>query len=138
MRVELKLPDHPPVPCLSWRHHVHTELTRDRTTGEPRVPGRSRHEPFRLTRLPDAATPALLHACAAGRRISAVEVAAFGGDPEEERLRFILSDVLVTSVLCSVEDTGPLETIDLSYGAITWTWSPDAVTRAWSVFEERR
>lgn len=136
MHVELDLPDQAPAPCLSWRLHVHSELTRDRTTGQARVPGRSRHEPVRVTRRPDRLSPLLLHAAASGAAWPTVTLRM--ADDDGPCWLVTLTDVLVISVLSSLEEAGPLETVDLSYGAVTWSWlRDDQPQRSWVVYQDR-
>lgn len=122
----LLVPDFEAVPFRSFRHHVHTEVTRDRRQEDPRTPGRSRHEPFSITRSLDGLTPHLLRWCAEGRVLPELTLSVVRPPledvPEQLWFTFTLSRVLVTSVLTSVEDDGPLETITLDYGAIHWAF----------------
>lgn len=57
--------------------------------------------------------------------------------PGAERMVFTLHDVYVVSVLSSMEDGRPLETVALSYGRITWS-APDAQTTTWDVYAARQ
>lgn len=135
MQIDLWLDEHPPGPCRSWRHHVHADITRTRNSPDPRVPGRSRHEDLLVTRAPDALSPHLLQAAASGRWIGRVTLRARASD-DAPTFSIELTDVLVTSVLCSVEDGVPLETVAFSYGRVAWSWGEDPPT-AWSVYEAR-
>lgn len=138
MPVTVMLPGHEPAPCRSYRHHVTTEVTWRPREADPRVAGRSKHEAFQVTRLPDALSPAFLHACASGTPLGEVviELSRPGADddaPPTPYLRFTLSDVIVVSVLESLEDDGPFETVQLDYAAVTWTYLPDDRSVSWRV-----
>ncbi|MCA9571673.1 MAG: type VI secretion system tube protein Hcp [Myxococcales bacterium] len=132
MGVELLVEDLPPSPVRAYDHHVHTEITRVRAA-DPRQPSTSRHEPVVLTRRPDRLTPLLLAACAEGRRLSKVAIRATDGD-EHPVFRIEMARVYVISVLTSFGDEGPVETVTLDYGAVSWHWDgADTVQAAWEV-----
>lgn len=170
----LDIPGHAPSECTAYTAHVHTDLTRSPGRGEPRVPGRSRHEDLVITRRLDHLSPHLQRWCAGGERVAemvlrverpapAVDVAAppeasGAVDPSDEApaaegsspddagppppppqpwFTFVLTDVLVTSVLSSFGDEGPLETVHLSYGEVAWTFLAGEApqTTSWAVYE---
>jgi type VI protein secretion system component Hcp len=142
-RTTLSFDDHPPTTVRSWRHQITQPLTRDPRQADPRVPGRSKHEELSVTRVADALTPFLLHACSAGARIGRARLTVDVAPPLDEALPHApgvltldLRDVLITSVLSSPEDGLPLETITLSYASVRWAWTPpDGATleHAWQV-----
>jgi type VI protein secretion system component Hcp len=57
--------------------------------------------------------------------------------PGAERMTFTLHDVYVVSVLSSMEDGRPLETVALSYGRVTWS-VPDGESTTWDVYAARQ
>ncbi len=114
-----------PLPLRGLQHHLSTELTVDpgraRLGLDARTTGRSRHDDVSVTRRPDALTPRLRRAAAAGERIPEVRLAvpAPGGTLGVE-----LVDVFVTGALLTADQDGPLETLTLSYGQVAWAWRP--------------
>ena len=93
-------------------------------------------EPVRVTRHPDRLSPLLLHAAASGAAWPTVTLRVT--DDDGPCWQVTLTDVLVISVLSSLEESGPLETVDLSYGAVTWAWlRDDQPSRTWVVFKDR-
>lgn len=142
MAVRLVVGDHPPRRCTAFTHEVRLDVTRDLTRrtavpADPRTPGRSHHEPVRVTRVVDALSPVLAHAAASGARLESVriEVTRPSDDGREAPWYTIaLDNVLVTALLVSWDDDVPLETITLDYGAITWSFDGDAAASAqWTV-----
>lgn len=87
--------------------------------------GRSSHEDFQVTKDLDHLSPHLLAACAAGERLTQVVLEVHrpsdAGEPAPW-FRFTLHDVVLTSVLTSFEDAGPLETVTMSYAAVSWAF----------------
>ncbi|MCB9682314.1 MAG: type VI secretion system tube protein Hcp [Alphaproteobacteria bacterium] len=118
------------------------QVTRDAPAADPRVPGRSKHDPVLVTRTIDVLSPRLLGACASGELLPRVDLVltapAPGADDARDEVpwfRLELTDVLVTSVLASLEDDGPLETVAFDYGAVRWVHLDGADTHDahWSV-----
>ncbi|MCA9570642.1 MAG: type VI secretion system tube protein Hcp [Myxococcales bacterium] len=135
MPITLHVGAHPPATCRSYRHHVHAEVTRAPRRSDPREAGRSRHEHFQLTRDLDHLTPCLLRWCSEGTMLDGLVVEVTR--PEDGAcFRFALERVLVTSVLTSVEDDGPIETVTFDYGAVRWSHqgAPEDTEAAWEVF----
>jgi type VI protein secretion system component Hcp len=142
-RTTLIIDDHPPTTVRSWRHQITQPLTRDPRQADPRVPGRSKHEEISITRVADALSPLLLHACSAGSKIGRARLTVDVAPPLDEALPHApgvllmdLHDVLVTSVLSSPEDGLPLETLTLSYARVRWSWTPPdapAIEQTWQV-----
>lgn len=148
--LSLELPGDLVVPARSWSHRVTMDLTRDRRDPSLRVTGRSQHHELVVTRRVDRATPLLYRWCSAGEVLPRVSLLATappeaivpteGEEPVEGPrtpwFRFVLEDVIVTSVLTSMEeDAPPLETISLSYREVRWVHEPDGVEAAWDPAE---
>jgi type VI protein secretion system component Hcp len=146
----IELPGSPRSACRSYRHHVHAPITRDRRLPDPRVVGRSIHEDFVVTKDLDHLSPVLLELCAAGTLLERVDIwverpGELDPDappdappgPPTPWFHFALHHVLVTSVLTSIEDSGPLETVGLSYGSIRWIFDgPEHEAQsAWKVYD---
>jgi type VI secretion system Hcp family effector len=121
---------------------VHTSLTRSPRDRDPRVIGRSSHEDFVVTKDLDHLSPHLLSACAAGERLAEVVVRVLRTTSAPDQapqdlpwFRFLLRNVVLTSVLTSVEEHGPLETVAMSYAEIGWFFEGEgaAEERAWVV-----
>jgi type VI secretion system Hcp family effector len=135
MATWLDLPDLPPSRCRSYRHHVHVAMTRSRQAGDSRVVGRSTHDDFSITKELDHTSATLLYLCAASARLDTVVLRVRkpappppeDADPTIEPIdvpwfRFTLENVVITSMLTSVEDSGPIETVTFSYGTIHWAY----------------
>lgn len=145
MGVWLQLPGHSVSRCASYRHRLSAKVTRVQGRSDVRVGGKTTHDDFAVTRKPDGLSPILLHACAEGLALGTITIELRRPpegleedapppeyDEESPGLRFELVDVYVTSVLASIEDDGPLETVTLSYAGVKWVWEGDEPSeRSW-------
>ncbi len=125
MIVQLCIPGHPPARCNGFTHELHVDLTRTPGSSDPRTPGRSRHEPFTVTRPPDRLTPLLAHTAASGTLLDEVAVRLWRPDDhgaDRPWLTYRLSRVIVTRVFASADDGPPRETVTFDYGSITWAY----------------
>lgn len=123
MGLRLRIGEHTPSRCISWTHEVHTDLTRTPGRSDPRTPGRSRHEPFVITRTLDALSPVLAQAAASGEMIPEIilEVHRTGdAGLDEPWFSFRLERAYVVHWVTSLEDGTPLETATFDYGLIAW------------------
>lgn len=137
MAVRLLVGDHPPSRVTAYTHELHAELTRSPGRADPRTPGRSRHEPFRVTRRLDALSPLLLEAAASGQMLPEVIIEVDRPDDaagDRPWFQFVLERVLVVRLVSSWDDEAPLETAVFDYGAVHWRFLGEpADARQWTV-----
>jgi len=127
------------LPFQSYSHSVEMAITRDRRHQNARITGRSQHGEIKLTRWVDGGTPKMYLAVSSGEPFPSLRLVLnrpppppiHDVDDQEPGTEisptpffvFALEDVIVTSVLTSVEAGGrPVETTTLDYAAIRWRY----------------
>lgn len=138
MSIRLRIGDLPATRCVSWTHEIHSDLTRAPNQADPRTPGRSRHDPFVVTRTLDPLSPYLASAASQGSLIPEVRLEidrTTEQGVDEPWFRFTLRRVYVVHWVTSLEDGAPLETITLDYGEIRWDFlgQPEPHAASWEV-----
>ena len=87
------------------------------------------HGTFNIVKLIDAATPKLNEATCKGTHIPEVTIELWraGGDKPVKYMEYKLKEVLISGVIANGDPTGPdqfpTETVQMSYGAIEWTYT---------------
>jgi len=135
------------VMMLKYNHAVTQPASLSQKTAGGRSAEEVNHSAFSIVKLLDAATPKLYEAACKGTHIPevTVEVWRAGGDKPVKYMEYKLKEVLISGVLSNGDPTTgagfPTETINLTYGAIEWTYTkqkPDGtaagnVATKWSV-----
>ena len=108
---------------LGYEHDVHIPLDTD--TGQPT--GVRVHQPLRIVKLMDKASPKLYQALVTGERLE-VELKWYRIDPtggEEHYFTTKLEDAIIVAIKPSLLHK---EDVSFTYRKIIWTWEPDGIT----------
>lgn len=117
------------VMVLSYAHAIVQPPSVSQKTAGGRAAEEANHSEFSITKLLDAATPKLYEAACKGTHLPEVviELLRAGGDKPVKYMEFKLKEVLISGVIQHGDPTGnekfPTETINMTYGAIEWTYT---------------
>ena len=135
------------VMILQYNHAITQPASVSQKTAGGRSAEEVNHSEFSIVKLLDAATPKLYEATCKGTHIPevVVEVWRAGGDKPVKYMEYKLKEVMISGVIsngnASVSPGFPTETVNMTYGAIEWTYTkqkPDGtaagnVATKWSV-----
>jgi type VI secretion system secreted protein Hcp len=135
------------VMILQYNHAITQPASVSQKTAGGRSAEEVNHSAFGIVKLLDAATPKLHEAACKGTHIPEVviEVWRAGGDKPVKYMEYKLKEVMISGVIsngnASVSPGFPTETVNMTYGAIEWTYTkqkPDGtaagnVATKWSV-----
>ena len=111
---------------VEFEHDVHIPLDAD--SGQPT--GVRVHQPLRIVKLIDKASPKLYQALVTGERL-VVELKWYRIDPmggEEHYFTTKLEDAIIVAIKPSVSTLRHMEDVSFIYSKIIWTWEPDKIT----------
>jgi len=117
------------VMILQYDHAITQPASVSQKTAGGRAAEEADHSPFSIVKLLDAATPKLYEAACKGTHIPEVVIELWraGGDKPVKYMEFKLKEVLISGVLQNGNSKGdaqfPTETIQMTYGAIEWTYT---------------
>jgi len=117
------------VTILSFDHAIRQPASVTQKSAGGRAAEEADHSPFSITKLLDAATPKLYEASCKGTHIPEVTIELWraGGDNPLKYMEYKLKEVLVSAVIANGNPVGPAqfptETVQLTYGAIEWTYT---------------
>lgn len=103
------------------------------TSISPLSSGRATIQPITITKPVDKSSPKLFEACATGKHIPklTLELTRTTGQAKQKYLKFVLSDVIVTSVQIpgTTANEAPLEQVTFNFAKIEWAYTaPDQTT----------
>ncbi len=110
---------------LEYEHDVHIPLD---TTGQPT--GVRVHQPLRIVKLIDKATPLLYKALVTGERLTEVMLKWYriGPNSEEHYFTTRLEDAIIVAIIPSGRPLEHMEDVSFTYRKIIWTWEPGGIT----------
>jgi len=117
------------VTILKYDHAITQPASVTQKSAGGRSAEEADHSPFSIVKLLDASSPKLYEACCKGTHIPevAIELWRSGGDKPVKYMEVKLKEVLVSGVIENGDPNGPdqfpTETIQLTYGAIEWTYT---------------
>jgi len=117
------------VTILGYDHAITQPASVTQKSAGGRTAEEAHHSPFSIVKLLDAASPKLYEAPCKGTHIPEVTIELWraGGDKPVKYMEFKLKEVLISGVHQNGDPTGPAqfpsETIQITYGAIEWTYT---------------
>lgn len=128
--------------CQAFEHEI--SIPRDPQSGQPT--GLRVHNPMKITKVYDKASPKLYMALCSGERMKVFQLKWYRINPagtEEHYFTIDLEDAIVVSAHPNTPNCldphygsyGHMEDIAFTYRKITWTWEPDGISAEddWSV-----
>jgi len=117
------------VTILKYDHAVSQPSSVTQKSAGGRSAEEADHSAFSIVKLLDAATPKLYEACCLGTHIPEITVELWraGGEKPVKYMEFKLKECMISGVIHNGDPTGPdqfpTETIQITYGAIEWTYT---------------
>jgi type VI secretion system secreted protein Hcp len=118
------------IEVLSWSHSFNQPAKPTRSGTGGGTVEKANHSDFSITKYVDSATDDLLKACWSGNQIGTGTFEAYRADGNNQPvlyLEVVMEDIIVSNV--SFGGGGgdlPTETVGLSYGKVTYTYTPQA------------
>lgn len=111
---------------VEFEHDLYIPL--DPLSGQPT--GRRVHQPLRVVKFMDKATPKLFQALCTGEHLTEVMLKWYRIDPtgnEEHYFTTRLEDAVIVAIKPSGCPLEHMEDVSFTYHRIVWTWEPDGI-----------
>jgi type VI secretion system secreted protein Hcp len=116
---------------LSWSHSFNQPTKPTRSSVGGGSVEQANHADFSLTKYVDAATDDLLKMCWSGKQIGKGTFTAYRADGDNKPVKYLMVELenIIVSNISFGGGAGdmPTETIALSYGKVTYTYTPQKV-----------
>lgn len=116
------------IQVLSWSHSFNQPTSPTRSSAGGGTVEQANHSDFSFTKYLDAATDDLLKACWSGKHIDKATVTGYRADGDNKPVEYLKIEMekVVVSNYSVGGGTGdlPTETVSLSYGKVTYTYTP--------------